>query len=127
MLNLFLVACSTPAEFEGTWIGYQVGDPLLDWTLTIRRNQFNMTCEDFSMWYRGHFKLNNNCPRNKVDLEINDTIEPAYNGKTSFGIYKIEEDTLVLVTSKPGNEARPFSFNETAETVAFVFEKSQDD
>jgi len=123
MLNTLLVACSSPAELEGTWLGYQISDPHLDWILTIRRNQFNMICEDFSMWYSGHFKLNNNCLWNKVDLEMNDTAEPAYNGKTSFGIYKIEKDTLILVASKPGKEARPFSFDETADTIAFVFEK----
>lgn len=128
MLNMLLVACSTPAELEGTWLGYQIGDPHLDWILTIQHNQFNMICEDLSMWYSGHFKLNNNCERNKVNLEIKNTAVAAYNGKTSFGIYKIEEDTLILVANEPGKDARPLSFDdETAEIVAFVFEKSKED
>ncbi|UCE50888.1 MAG: hypothetical protein JSV31_16625 [Desulfobacterales bacterium] len=128
MLNMLLVACSTPAELEGTWIGYQIGDPHLDWILTIQHNQFNMICEDLSMWYSGHLKLNNNCERNKINLEIKNTAVAAYNGKTLFGIYKVEEDTLILVANEAGKDARPLSFDdETAEIVTFVLEKSKGD
>ena len=127
MLTMMLVACSTPAELEGTWIGYQAGGPHRDWTLTIERNQFELVCEDANMWYRGNLELNNNCDRNKMDLIISATAGQTYNGTTSFGIYEIKEDTLVLVTTEPGNSARPFSFDQTQETVAFVFERYKED
>jgi uncharacterized protein (TIGR03067 family) len=126
LFKILLVACSTPPELEGIWVGHEVKKPSLNWILTIQHNQFNMICEDLSIWYSGHYKLNNNCERNKVDLEIRNTAVPAYNGKTSFGIYKIEEDTLILVANEPGKDARPLSFdNETAEIFAFIFEKSK--
>jgi uncharacterized protein (TIGR03067 family) len=123
MLTMMLVACSTPAELEGTWIGYQAGGPHRDWTLTIERNQFELVCEDANMWYRGNLELNNNCDRNKMDLIISATAAQTYIGTTSFGIYEIEADTLVLVAAEPGNSERPFSFEQTQETIAFVFER----
>ena len=116
-------ACSTPAELEGTWIGYEIGSPQQDWTLTIQRNQFRLVCEDTRTWYKGSLELNNNCSRNKMDLRINTSAVQTYKGKTAFGIYEIEEDTLVLVAGEPGNTERPYSFDEAEETVAFVFEK----
>ena len=127
MLTKLLVACSTPAELEGVWIGYEAGRPHLDWTLTIERNQFELICEDSNMWYRGNLKLNNNCNRNKMDLIISATALQTYNGTISFGIYAIEEDTLVLVAAEPGNSKRPFSFDQTEETAAYIFERYKED
>jgi uncharacterized protein (TIGR03067 family) len=127
MFIVLLVACGTPAELEGTWSGYEIGGPHRDWTLTIERNQFALVCENTSMWYKGSLKLNNNCNRNKMDLIISDTPVRSYNEKTSFGIYKIEDGSLILVTAEPGNMQRPFSFDETEEVIAFVFEKSKED
>jgi uncharacterized protein (TIGR03067 family) len=123
ILTMPLVACSTPAELEGTWIGYEAKGPHRDWTLIIERNQFELVCEDSNMWYRGILELNNNCDRNKMDLIISATAAQTYKGTTSFGIYEIEEDTLVLVTAEPGNSKRPLSFDQTQESVAFVFER----
>jgi uncharacterized protein (TIGR03067 family) len=127
MLNMLLVACSTPAELEGTWIGYEMGDPHRDWTLSIQRNQFTLVREDSGMWYTGHLELNNNCVLNKMDLEISDMPFQMYIGKTWLGIYQVEEDVLTLVAGEPGDDVRPWSFNETRDTVAFVFEKSKED
>ena len=127
MLCWLVVACSTPAELEGTWIGYEAGRPHQDWTLTIERNQFELVCEDSNLWYRGNLELNNNCDRNKMDLIMTATAVQPLKGTTSFGIYEIEADTLVLVAAEPGNSERPFSFDQTEETVAFVFERFKED
>jgi len=127
MLSMLWVACSTPTELEGTWSGYEIGGPQRDWTLTIERNQFALVCENASLWFKGSLKLNTNCNRKKMDLIINDTPVRSYNGKTSFGIYEIEDGSLILVTAEPGNTQRPFSFDETEEVSAFVFEKSKAD
>ncbi len=124
---IYLAACSTPTELEGTWIGYEIGSPQQDWTLTIERNQFKLVCEDTRTWYKGNLELNNNCRRNKMDLKFSATAIQTYSGLTSFGIYEIEEGTLVLVAGEPGKAERPDSFDETKETVAFVFEKSTAD
>ena len=127
MLTMLFVACSTPAELEGTWIGYETGGPQQDWTLIIERNQFELLREDLKMWYRGYIELNNNCDRNKMDLIIRTTAAQTYNGTTSFGIYEIEADTLVLVAAEPGNSQRPISFDQTQASIAFVFERYNDD
>ena len=127
MLISQAVACSTPAELEGTWCGYEIGGPQRDWILTIRQNQFELVCENARMWYKGCLKLNNNCNRKKVDLIINDTPIRDYNGKTSFGIYEIEAGSLLLVTAEPGDTQRPLSFENTQAAIAFVFEKNPQD
>ena len=88
---------------------------------------FELICEDANMWYRGNLELNNNCDRNKMDLIISATATQRYKGTTSFGIYEIEADTLVLVAGEPGNFKRPFSFDQTQESVAFVFERYKED
>jgi uncharacterized protein (TIGR03067 family) len=127
MVVWLVVACSTPAELEGTWIGYQAGGHHRDWTLTIERNQFALVCENSNMWYRGSLELNNNCDRNKMDLIIHATATQTDKGTTSFGIYEIEADTLVLVASEPGSSERPFSFDQTQATFALVFERYRED
>ena len=127
MMAFLLVACSTPVELEGTWIGYQASRPHRNWTLTIDRDQFELVCEDPHMWYRGNLKLNNNCDRHKMDLIIGATAAQINKGTASFGIYEIEADTLVLVVSEPGNSQRPSSFDQTQASVAFVFERFKQD
>ena len=127
MLINLAVACSTPAELEGTWCGYEIGGPQRDWILTIRQNQFELVCENTRMWFKGRLKLNTNCTRKKMDLIINDTPIRDYCGKTSFGIYEIDAGSLLLVTAEPGDTLRPFSFDKARDAIAFVFEKSSQD
>ncbi len=118
-------ACNTPVVLEGTWSGYEIGSPRRDCTLTIERNQFALVCESAGMWFRGNLRLNTNCNRKKMDLLISDSPISAYNGKTSLGIYEIEDESLILVTAEPGNSQRPFTIDETEDVLAFVFEKSK--
>lgn len=123
ILLILANACNTPAVLEGTWSGYEIGSSHRDWTLTIEHNQFALICENGSMWFKGNLRLNTNCNRKKMDLLISDSPIQIYNGKTAFGIYEIEDDSLILVTAEPGNRHRPFSLQETVGVLAFVFEK----
>ena len=125
MLVMLPGACNTPVVLEGTWSGYEIGSPRRDCTLTIERNQFALVCESAGMWFRGNLRLNTNCNRKKMDLLISDSPISAYNGKTSLGIYEIEDESLILVTAEPGNSQRPFTIDETEDVLAFVFEKSK--
>lgn len=125
MLIMVPVACSMPAELEGTWSGYETGRPHRDWTLTIERNQFTLVCENASIWYKGRLKLNSNGKRNKMDLIIRETPVRSCNGKTSFGIYEIVDGSLMLVTAEPGKTQRPFSYDESEGAIVYVFEKSK--
>ena len=125
MLLMLAIACNTPAVLEGTWSGYEIGSSYRDWTLTIEHNKFALVCENGSMWFKGGLRLNANCNRKKIDLLISDSPIQVYNGKMSFGIYEIEDDSLILVTAEPGNTHRPFSLEETVGVLAFVFEKGK--
>ena len=123
MLLMLAIACNTPAVLEGTWSGYEIGRSNRDWTLTIEHNHFALVCENGSMWFKGSLRLNTNCNRKKMDLLISDSPIQVYNGKTTLGIYEIENDSLILVTAEPGNRHRPFSLEDTEGVLAFVFEK----
>ena len=85
-ISLFLNSCNRRSELEGSWVGCEVQRPLIDWTLTIKGNQFSLVREDMNAWYKGFIRLNKNCRLKKIDLEVIDTAVPVSNGKTSLGI-----------------------------------------
>jgi uncharacterized protein (TIGR03067 family) len=121
MVTLFFGACSKCPELEGTWVGYADGKPPADWTLTIHGDQYNLIREESDTWYSGQIKLNKNCVFKKIDFNITNTSVQAHKGKASLGIYKIEEDTLTIVTSSPGRHIRPLSFNEFEKAIVYIF------
>lgn len=122
--TLLFSACGKCPELEGTWFGYADGKSPADWTLTIKGDQYDLIREDSNIWYRGQIKLNSNCLLKKIDFEITDASNQTYNGKTTLGIYKIEEDTLTIVAGNPGEQLRPLSFDEIEKTVVYIFVKS---
>ncbi len=123
IITLLFSACSICPELEGNWVGYADGKPTADWTLTIQGDRYNLTREESGPWYSGQIKLNNNCVLKKIDFNITDTSVHAHRGKTSLGIYKIEDDTLTIVAGKPGRQMRPLSFNEFEKTIVYIFER----
>ena len=124
MCSVYLSGCDCQTALEGKWVGCDIRKPLVDCTLSIQGKNFVLMREDSNRWYEGQFKLNNNCVFKKIDFEINNTHSSTLNGKTLLGIYKIDRDTLTLVTSEPGKQARPLSFDESPEAVVFSFVKS---
>jgi uncharacterized protein (TIGR03067 family) len=124
IVTLLFGACSPCYELEGRWVGYADGKPPADWILTIQGDYYNLIREDSTTWYRGQIKLNNNCVLKKIDFEISDTSVQPHYGKTLLGIYKIEEDTLTIVTSEPGGQLRPRSFEEYEKAVVYIFARS---
>ena len=122
--GILLTACNQHTLLEGTWEGCDIRKPLVDWTLTVVHNQFYLIREDFSMWYIGKFKLNNNCLLKKIDLNFSDSHIQINNGITLLGIYEIDGNTLTLITGKAGNRSRPSSLDEYEKTVVFNFVRS---
>ena len=122
-LLMFLNACNCRSELEGSWIGCEVRSPPIDWTLTIKGNQFSLVREDLNLWYRGLLRLNQNCRLKKIDLEIMDTAVQASNGMTSLGIYEVDGDTLTIIATEPGDHLRPLSFDEPGKSIEFYFVK----
>jgi uncharacterized protein (TIGR03067 family) len=122
-LLLFLSSCNRRSELEGSWVGFEVRRPLIDWTLTIKGSQFSLVREDLNAWYKGFLRLNKNCRLKKIDLEVIDTAVPISNGKTSLGIYEIDGDTLTIIATEPGDHSRPLSFDEPDTSSEFFFTK----
>ena len=124
MCSVHLNGCNFKTTLEGKWIGCDMRKPFIDWALTIQGDRFTLMREDFNLWYEGQITLNNNCILKKIDFKINDTHTHALTGKTLFGIYEINGDTLTLVTSEPGKQVRPLSFDEPEDAVVFNFVRS---
>jgi uncharacterized protein (TIGR03067 family) len=122
-LSLFLTSCNRRSELVGSWIGCEVRRPLIDWTLTIKGNQFSLVRDDLNVWYKGFLRLNKNCRLKKIDLEVIDTAAQIPNGKTSLGIYEVDEDTLTIIATEPGDHLRLLSFDEPGKSNEFYFTK----
>jgi uncharacterized protein (TIGR03067 family) len=122
--GLFMSACNHTTGLEGTWVGCDVRNPLIDWSLTVLGNQFYLVREDLSMWYVGKFNLNNNCLLKKIDLKFSNTHIQVTNETTLLGIYETDGNSLTLITSKPGARQRPASFDENGKAVIFNFVRS---
>ena len=121
--SLFLSSCNRRSELEGSWVGCEVRRPLIDWTLTIKGNQFSLVREDLNVWYKGFLRLNKNCRLKKIDLEVKNTAVQISNGKTSLGIYEVDGDTLTIIATEPGDHLRPLSFDEPGKSSEFFFTK----
>lgn len=122
-LLMLLNSCNRISELEGSWVGCEVGKPLVDWTLTIKGNQFSLVREDWNLWYSGFLRLNKNCRLNKIDLEIIDAALQIFRGKTSLGVYEVDGDTLTIIATEPGDHLRPLSFDEAGKSREFYFTK----
>lgn len=124
LVGALLAACNHHTDLEGTWVGCDMRNPLIDWTLTVLGNQFYLVREDLSMWYVGQFNLNNNCLLKKIDLKFSHTHIQVHNGTMRLGIYTIDGDSLTLITNKPGSQLRPTSFDDNGQAVVFNFVRS---
>jgi len=123
VLLLFLSSCNRRSELEGSWVGFEVRRPLIDWTLTIKGNQFSLVREDLNVWYKGFLRLNKNCRLKKIDLEVINTTVPISKGVASRGIYEVDGNTLTIIATEPGDHLRPLSFDEPGKSIEFYFTK----
>jgi len=123
-LSLLLTSCNRRTELEGSWVGCEVRRPLFDWTLTVTGNQFSLVREDLNEWYKGFLRLIKNCRLKKIDLEVIDTAVRISSGKTLFGIYEVDENTLTIIATAPSDHLRPVSFDEPGKSNEFYFTKN---
>ena len=103
-------------ELEGEWISAVTG---LDMTVAFSGDHFSVTAPTPNYWYKGTFKLDTDADPKKIDLAIKEAGIPQYIGRTSLGIYKIEEDILTMTINQPGAPNYPSSFKSSG---AVVFE-----
>ena len=122
-LLLIFSSCNRRAELEGLWVGCEVRKPLIDWSLTVKGNQFSLVCEDLGVWYKGLLALNKNSRLKKIDLEVTDTAIQTSNGKTSLGIYEVDGDRLTIIVAELGDHLRPLSFDDPGKSIELYFTK----
>ena len=120
-----LNGCNCQTALEGSWVGCEIRKPFIEWTLVIEGNRFSLMREDFRQWYKGHLKLNSNCPIKKIDFQIEETGNHQLAGKTLLGIYEVEEEILTFITSGFDIQERPLSFESADETMAFNFVRTR--
>lgn len=106
----FFGVCMTQAsgttELEGTW-----KDPHQGWVFEFSGNKIKITGPSPQMNIEGTFTSDSDADPKKIDIKIEKAGAPQYQGRTSLGIYKIEDILLTLALSEPGNNTRPQEFS----------------
>ncbi len=111
-------------ELEGTWIGSDSFYPAsILVTFIFSGNNWDFTTSEQSEWFKGAFTLNTSTNPKQVDAKINESSETESIGKTSLGIYKIEDNTVTFAVNEPGIITRPSSFTSSAEIRVWVLIK----
>ena len=107
-------------ELEGKW-----SNEIQGMTFTFSGDNFSITSTNPGYWYKGTIELKTNKTPKQIDIKIKESGIPQYTGKTSLGIYKIEEDKLTLALNEPGSPKRPPSFKETSGAMVFELTKQE--
>jgi len=111
-----------PAKLEGTWIGSEIGDSQGDWTFTFSGNHVNVNCPTQES-YAGTVQVNGRADPKQADFIIEECSVQKYVGKTSLGIYELQEKKLALAASEPGASTRPASFQEKGDGHLWILKK----
>jgi len=110
-------------RLQGTWSGSEAGQESGKCTLTVSENTMDFKGPSDQEWYKATFTLDESVNPKAGDVTITDCPAPDYVGKVGRIIYKIEDSTLTIAGSEPGEEARPSSFDGTGDTRVFVLTK----
>jgi len=107
-------------KLQGTWVGEELGRQG-EARLVFAGNRIDFKGPFPQEWYRGNAVLNEESTPKQADFIISECPMPNYVGKIAKAIYKLEESTLTLAGSEPGNESRPVSFDPSGGTRVFQF------
>ena len=113
---------SDKSELEGTWKDLNQG-----WSFVFSGNQVSVKSPNPQMWIEGTFKSDPAADPKEIDLAIEKSGIPAYQGLTSLGIYKIEGTSLTLALGEPGKNTRPESFGSGTGAMVFSLTLEQQD
>ncbi len=97
---------------QGKWSGGEIG-------VTVRGSSslvFEGTNCEFhganpQEWYKATFVLREDTTPKQLEALITECPFPQYVGKTTHGIYKIEDGKLTFTANEPGNASVPASFD----------------
>jgi uncharacterized protein (TIGR03067 family) len=109
-------------ELVGTWTGHEVGTTSPTWTFTFTATTADVTTSGTEA-YQGTYTVDTTATPKRATIVITQSAFPAYVGKTSNGIYKIEGTTLTFAGNEPGNAAVPTSFTPNGVTRVFTLTK----
>jgi|GEM_PF-1501229 len=96
---------------EGPWSGYEEGASS-QWNAMFEEatRTFKFGNSTGTEWYKGTYTVDAGTTPRRMELSVGDSSNSWYIGKISYGIYKIENNTLSLAFFNPGVSARPASF-----------------
>ncbi|MFH0801411.1 MAG: hypothetical protein V2A78_03370 [bacterium] len=96
---------------EGPWNGYEEGASS-QWNAAFGEaaRTFKFGNSTGTEWYKGTYSVDTGTTPRRIELSVEDSSDSWYIGKISYGIYKIENNTLSLAFFNPGVSARPASF-----------------
>ena len=123
IIGLFIfVVClgqaSDTNELEGIW-----KDPHQGWSFEFNGNNVKITAPSPGMSMEGTFTSDPSADPKKIDIKISKSGSPQYQGRTSLGIYKIEDIILTLALSEPGSNDRPQAFSTSGGAMVFRVSK----
>lgn len=111
---------------QGIWEGVEVGrEAQGKCTMTITGSSIHFQGGNKDEWYKATFALPTGTEPKQLVGRITECPAPQMIGKSSFSIYKIENETLTLTGHKPGAPDAPKSFEGDANSRTFVFKKSE--
>ncbi|HXR47388.1 MAG TPA: hypothetical protein VN784_08090 [Candidatus Limnocylindrales bacterium] len=114
---------SDSARLQGTWKGDEVGASMKgECSLVVSRAHWEFRGGDTNEWYKGDFSLREDASPKQIVLSISECSAPRFIGKTSYGLYRFENDTVTLAVNKPGSSEAPLNF-EAPGTRQFVLKK----
>ena len=114
---------SDSARLRGTWKGDEVGAGMKgECSFVVSGAHWEFRGGDTNEWYRGDFSLREDANPKQIVLSISECSAPQFIGKTSYGLYRFENDTVTLAVNKPGSSEAPSNF-EAHGTRQFVLKK----
>jgi len=130
VLLLAAAACSKTSApktndvpaLQGAWKGRETGvngpgSPVL----VLTGNNLEFHGADTNEWYKGTYTLLEDRNPKQLVAIITECPDPAYVGKRSYGIYKLEAGTLTLSANEPGARSFPAAFDSPG-ARQFVFQ-----
>lgn len=117
-ITLFVSGCDSTEDtsisdlekLQGTWVGKELGQEG-EVKIIFSGKSIDFKGAHPQEWYKGTAVLNQELSPKQADFTISECGLPDYVGKISKAIYRLEESTLTLAGSEPGDEKRPSSFD----------------
>jgi RNA polymerase sigma factor (sigma-70 family) len=117
----------TPAQLRGVWKGQELGNASAGGVASFAFSGTNLEFRGANPmeWYKATFTLRDDTDPKEMVAVITDCPFPAYVGKTSTAIYKVEDGTLTIAGYEPGNPKVPASFDAPGTRGFVVKEEKQ--